>query len=329
MAEQREPGEPQQPDDERADKSEEQDERKPEPRDAQHEPSRRGRDMPAPDPSARIRKRFIIGRDGEEPPLVVTVENGAVASNYAPAELVAKLTERVAVLLKEMGGGVGPMFYAAVPGGSIHLIFGDPDPDEAQATLPMATTAAQAERVAELIDLEGDELFARALQIGRPMRQYDDLAQLVLSEGITLRWTVQGDEPRVLSPARADRQHLRLSAPPELKDRDLTVHGVLYRVITESTREGFLGSVGIHLHSWSTRPPGDKSKTRLIAFYEKRSVEAEIKEGLIGEPVTAKLLIRQPLPGTTIEPERFDLVLDDLEPGPPEDDRMGLFEEIE
>ena len=278
--------------------------------------------MPAPDQSARVKKRFLLGTNDPDPPLVVTVENGAVARNYAPAELIARLTERVALLLKEMGGGVAPMFYAAVPGGSIHLLFGDPDPGDAQGAFPSGATAAQAVRVADLIDLEGDDLFARALQIGRPMKQYQDLTQLVLSEGVTLRWAVEGSEPRVLSPERAELQHLRLSAAPKLQDRSLIVNGVLYRVITESTREGFLGSVGIHLHSWSARPP--RAKERVIALYESVDLERRIREGLVGEPVQAELLVRQPVLGTSIDPEQFVLVLNAIGSGPPENDFVAL-----
>jgi hypothetical protein len=155
------------------------------------------------------------------------------------------------------------------------------------------------------------------------MRQYNQLAQVVQNEGITLKWEVRGQPARVLTADRAHRQHTRLSKPPPTQDRPLVVNGVLYRVITESTREGFLGSVGIHLHSWSARPPSDGSKARVIAFYEKPEVEDSIKEGLVGEPVEATLLVRQPVPMTSIDPERFDLVLDDLALGPPEDEILG------
>jgi hypothetical protein len=286
--------------------------------------------IPPEDLEAReVGKRFLIDRSGRDAPLVVTVRDGPVAQRYAPAELVAKLTERVAVLLKEMGGGVSPMFFAAIPGASIHLVFGDPDPLDPQGQLAVEITSVQAERVAELMDLEGDQLFQRALQIGSPVRQYNELTQLVQSEGITLAWAVRDRKPRVLAPDLAERQHSRLSAPTKTQDRGLVLNGTLYRVITESTREGFLGSVGIHLHSWSARPPGDRAKTRVIAFYEKPAVEEKIKAGLVGEPVRAELLIRQPIPGTSIDPERFDLVLDDLRSGPPEDEILGpgLFDD--
>jgi hypothetical protein len=82
---------------------------------------------------------------------------------------------------------------------------------------------------------------------------------------------------------------------------------------------------------WSGRPPGDRSKQRLIAFYEDPAVEQRIKAGLVGESVEAHLLIRQPVPGASIEPERFDLILADLGRGPPGDALLGpgFFDEEE
>jgi hypothetical protein len=282
--------------------------------------------IPEPEPEASQRKRFIV-RGPDDAPLVVTVADGPVTKRYAPAELVAKLTTHVALLLREMGGGFAPMLYAAAPGRSIRLYFGDPDPLEDQERLAVEFTAVYAERVADLIDAEGDQFFRRALLIGTPMKHYNDLTQVVTSEGVTLTWAVLGQPPRVLPPDRAERQHERLSAPPETVDRSLVVNGVLYRVITESTREGFLGSVGIHLHSWSAKLPNDPKRRRLIARYEKRDVAETIKRGLVGEPVRAHLLLRTPAPGSSIDPNRVDLILDDLEEGPPEDSRVSFFDE--
>jgi hypothetical protein len=120
--------------------------------------------------------------------------------------------------------------------------------------------------------------------------------------------------------------HTRLSAPPDTQDRPLTVNGVLYRVITESTtRQDYLGSVGIHLHEWSARPPRASRKQRIIALYEDPEMATLIKAGLIGEPVKATLQIRHAVPGTSIDPDRFDLVLSDIESGPPEGELTGSF----
>jgi hypothetical protein len=183
----------------------------------------------------------------------------------------------------------------------------------------------EAKRVAEIIPLEGDDLFARALLIGAPMAQYGELTHVVQSEGVTLTWAVRDEEPRVLDPDRARRQYTRLSAPPKTMDRPLTVNGVLYRVITESTREGCRGSVGLHLHQWSARPPGESKgkRPRIIALYESVEIENRIKDGLVGESVEARLVIRQPVPGTSIDPDRYDLVVVNIAQGPTEDSILG------
>jgi len=270
-----------------------------------------------------------VWKDGVAP-LAVTLTEGPVEAGYAPAELVARLAEQIALLLKDLGGGIGPMLYAVAPG-SMTLFFGDPDPVNEQAQLAINRTATHAGRVAELIELDGDALYARALEIGAPARQYAALTQLVGTEDVTLRWAVQEQEPRTLTSDRAAEQHKRLSEPGETKDRSLRVHGVLYRVITEPTVQGYTGSVGIHLHSWSSRPPGDHRSRKLIARYESSAVEDQIKAGLVGEPVEARLTVREPVPGASLEPERFQLVVDDLIPGPPEDSILGsgLLDEAE
>ena len=282
--------------------------------------------IPDHDPEAsESGKRFMSADDG---PLKVVVDGGDVASQYAPADLIAKIAGGVSATLKAFGGGFTPMLYRVAPGHSMTLHFGDPHPLEAQATLPVEITLSQAQRVGQLIDLEGDEFFHRALLIGEPMRHYSELAQVVQSEGVKLSWEVRGEDPHVLTTARAQRHHTRLSAPPTTQDRPLIVNGVLYRVITESTREGYAGSVGIHLHEWSARPPRAKPRQRIIALYEDRDIEAEIKKGLIGEPVEALLLVRHAVPGTTIEPEKFDLVLSVIDHGDPEGELTGsMFDE--
>lgn len=256
---------------------------------------------------------------------MVTISDGLVTERYAPAELIGKLAEKIAALLKSMGGGFSPMLYGATSGASMTLIFGDPDPATVQGLLPVEFTLSEAVRVAELITLEGDELFGRALLIGPPIAQYSELAHTVQTEGVTLAWVVRDQEPRILDPDRARRQYNRLSASPKTRDRPLTVNGVLYRVITESTRDGYRGSVGLRLHEWSARPPGvSKGKRpRVIALYESKEIENQIKQGLVGESVEARLVIRQPVPGTSIDPEQYDLVLIDISEGPAEDSVLG------
>lgn len=281
--------------------------------------------IPPTDPTAHeAGKLFLVGTSGRPVSLVVTVRDGLIAKDYAPAELIAKLQTRIATLLKGFGGGFEPMFFGATSGASMKLYFGDPDPLDAQAQLAVEFTLAEAQRVAELIPLEGDDLFSRALLIGPAAAQYSELAHIVQSEGVTLIWYARNDEPRELRPDHARAQHARLSQPPRTVDRPQTVNGVLYRVITESTRDGYLGSVGLHLHSWSAKPPGSTSKRpRVIALYESPEVESQIKAGLVGESVEAGLVIRLPVPGSTFEPERFDLVLERIGSGPTEESALG------
>lgn len=57
--------------------------------------------------------------------------------------------------------------------------------------------------------------------------------------------------------------------------------------------------------------------------YETREIEDQIKVGLIGEPVEARLMIRQPVPGTSIEFDRYDLVLMEIKRGPTEESILG------
>jgi hypothetical protein len=215
------------------------------------------------------------------------------------------------------------MLYGAEAGASMRLIFGDADPFYLQERLPIENTVTQGGRIATLMDLEGDALWAQAVHVGPPMRQYTELAQLVQSEGVTLAWSVREDEERIWTPDRARSQHARLTAPVKTRDRQLTVNGTLYRVITESTREGFRGSVGIHLHSWSPRPPRVKRRAHMLAYYENEEIENRIREGLVGNSVEAGLLIRHALPGGSIEPETFAVIVDKLRLGPPENPLLG------
>jgi hypothetical protein len=287
--------------------------------------------IPPSDPRDRESMRFVVATDRlSEVPLTVTVDQGRVAKSYAPADLIAALTDKVQALLRDVGGGFPSMFYGALATQSMTLFFGDPRPEEQQGQLPVEVTLSHARRIAELIDLEDQELFARALEIGLPAQRYTDLAQFVESEGVTLRWTPRGDATRVLSPERASRQHARLIAEPPHDERSVVVNGVLYRVIADR-KDSYLGTVGIRLHSWSLRPPARHGVQRrsIIAPYEERSVEEAIKQGLIGESVQAEILIRQPVFGLSIDPEHVELLVASVAVGPTEESRLGMrFDEL-
>jgi hypothetical protein len=286
--------------------------------------------IPDHDPEAsEVGQRYM---SPDDPPLKVTVDGGNVTKRYAPGDLIGRMVNSVTDTIKAFGGGHTPMIFRVAPGHSMTLIFGDPDVDEdEQATLRVEITRIQAQRVAELLELEGEDFFRRALVVGASMRVYRELAHVVQNEGIRMRWEVRGEEPRTLSPERAQRQHALLSVPPQTQDRPLTVNGVLYRVLTElTTRDDYLGSVGIHLHGWSARPPRVGRNQRVIAYYEDPELEDVIKAGLIGESVEAKLKIRQPRPGTSIDPERFELVLSEIKNGPPEGElTASMFEDFD
>lgn len=280
--------------------------------------------IPADDPADHeTGKRFMSALDGAA--LIVTVSEGDVTKNYAPGELVAKLAKTVSELLRDVGGGFTPMLYAALPGNSMRLYFGDPQPEEAQGRLPMDVVLGHAQRVAELIDLNEDDLFDSAVRLGAPAQRYAELAHLVENEGVVLEWKPRDDKPHKLSPRRASQQFERLSKEPPTSDRVLTINGVLYRVIAEP-HEGRLGSLGIRLHDWSAKPPSRHRRgMKVLASYGARQVEEAIKnDGLIGEPVEARLIIRQPQPGTSIDPGRVELVVDKIASGPDEKSRLGM-----
>jgi hypothetical protein len=56
---------------------------------------------------------------------------------------------------------------------------------------------------------------------------------------------------------------------------------------------------------------------------QRQHARLSAKDRLNCESVEARLLIRQPVPGTSIDPDRVDLILDDIERGPPEDAIFG------
>ena len=283
--------------------------------------------IPKSDPKAREKgKRYIV----PDAPLKVTVDGGEVAEGYAPGALMARMIGGVSATLKAIGGGFTPMTYAIVPSQSMTIYFGDPDPTGEQAILPVEFTLSNAQLVAELLELEGEDFLRRALLIGLPMRHYRDLAHDVQREGVRLQWDVRGQSPRLLTTERAYQHYTLLNERPQMQDRPITVNGTLYRVITEIDREPYLGSVGIHLYKWSIRPPRVRPKGRIIAYYEDRDVGDAIKQGLIGDPVQARLFIRHPIPGTSIEASRYHLVLKELAGGPPEAERTAsIFSQID
>jgi hypothetical protein len=282
--------------------------------------------IPPPDPKAREEGKVFATAKGPDVPLVVTVSDGSVTKRYAPAELISKVAHAVNSVVKDMAGtGYDAMLFAAQPGNSMRLYFGDPEMlASGSHQIHISFVFEQSIRVASLIELEDDEFFERAVQIGSPAAKYGELAKLVHTERITLKWQPRGERPRVLTPGRAGRQYTRLARPGEPVSHPLTVNGTLYRVIAEPSSRGGLGTVGLRLHSWSALPPKAKKGGRVTGVvYEEPEVEAKIKAGLLGESVQAKLWIRTFQIGTTVDPEGFELVLGDIAAGPGEDARVG------
>lgn len=274
--------------------------------------------IPAPDPAARESGKSFMKADepalakADEAPLSVTMAEGEVTKTSAPPSLTFEIGKQVSQLIKTMRNGVVPPFLGAHATASMTLMFGDPQPEGPQQELHTSATEAQAAVIAEIIDLEGDELFESAFQVGPPMQHYIELLRLIENNGIRLTWAARNHTPRELSPAKAHKQHERLTEPPEMRERAMTVQGTLYRVQTETSNEEFEGAVGIVLHKDSAVPPGTKTPKRYPILYADPGLEGKIKNGLVGEYVEADLVIREPVHGTVITPEPIHPILVDI-----------------
>lgn len=283
--------------------------------------------IPEPD-SIQDEKRFIVENDDEfGPNLRVTVSGGLIEKAYGPAELLGRLVERMATAISAMSGSP-TMLYGAMAGNSMTLIFGDPAPSGEQAQIPLRQTLSAAHQIAELITLEDDALFQRAVELGgRRIRPYDELAKLVASDGLTLDWHPLDADSVRLSPERAAQQRKRFAEPPEMREWTLAVNGLLYGVLTEAPAKE--GSIRIRPHEWSNLPPGASKKGMLRIHYEGPELSAKIKEGLIGEPVEAIVRVMQPRPGSAIDADQMELSLADIYQGPTEASAYGTpVEEI-
>jgi hypothetical protein len=276
--------------------------------------------LPPHDPDAHETKRFYTALR-QRASLVVTLTGGAVAKQYAPALLVSRFSQAVDLLVRDVGGGVGPMLYGVVPGNSMELLFGDPLIDSPQGQLPLGAVREHAMRIANLMESDDpDALFQQALRLGPPAKRYADLARLVESEGVTLTWTPSDSKPVELTPIRAEAHVFALTREPLLSERTKHAHGILYRVFAEP-KDDHLGTVGIRLFKWSSRPTG---RNRLLATYESPEVGYAIKDGLIGEPVEVTLLIREAMPGTSLEVGPRTPVVVDIRRADDDDTRLGI-----
>lgn len=285
------------------------------------EPAELSPRLPKPDPELD-EKRFIVADDPNGGAnLHVTVSGGLIEKGYGPAELLGRFVERTATAISAMSGSP-TMLFGATPGNSMTLLFGDPAPSGEQSQIPLKQTLSAAHQIAELIELEGDALFQRAIELGgRRVRPYDELARLVASDGLTLDWHPLDIQPVRLSPDQADRQRKRFAEPPEMREWSLTVNGLLYGVLTEAPAKE--GSIRIRPFSWSTLPPRASKKAMLRVHYEGPDLSAKIKDGLIGESVEAIVRVRQPRPGHAIDSDHMELSLADIYKGPTESSAFG------
>ncbi len=285
---------------------------------------------PRPDPKKLDDIEFAVKTLWTQSPLVVTIADGPITSDYGPAELIGRLAERIAALIRDVAG-TPTMLYGIAPGNSMTMFFGDPRPSDRQEQLEFEVTLDAAKRVAELVEANEDDFVARAIAIGAPMSRYDDLVQLVQGEGFKLQWQPRAQPARVLTPQRAGEQHVRLQTPPETNDWEAEVNGILYRVIAEPGEEK--GTAGIRRFKWSPAPVGVR-RGKVIASADHELLDRALDQGLFGNPVKAVLRIRKGVLGMTIDPDYIDLEWISIGPGPGENSGLGrpiedLLDELE
>lgn len=274
--------------------------------------------LPSPDELAEDIE-FSVGRLSQESPLAVTVANGPIGKSFAPADLIGKLAAGIAALVKDVAGSE-TMLYGVAPGNSMTLFFGDPKQVDAQAELPLGATQAAAERIADFVETVDAAFDARARAVGAPMRRYDEIARLVISEGLTLDWQPRNGAARRLTPEIASEQHGRLKRPPEMVEWEIPVNGYLYRLIAEPGATS--GAAGIHRFAWSDAPKD--FGPRVIAKAGMGILDAALEEGLFRKPVKARLLIRRPKPGQIAALDQGGKEWLSIEPGEPESSAYGM-----
>jgi hypothetical protein len=255
-----------------------------------------GQGWPELDPQALKDKQYMKAGGVEGGQVAVTASDGPVGRRGIPSDLFAKLVEQVGHALQNVGNMVAqPLVLDASTTRSMTIVFGDTSIDGAQTELPYPATLNSGLRIAQLISLEGDELFARAVEIGPRMASYVELAKLVQSEGIALDWEVAARTVRLESEKAAD-QYLRLSEPPEVRHRSLGIDGLLYRVIYEGPGRG---RVGIKLSKHSPLPPRRRGHT-VVVQYDDKEIEDLVLHQLIGQPVILGVQVAEYAPMTNV-----------------------------
>jgi hypothetical protein len=267
-----------------------------------------------PKPGQLEDKWYMVGWQ-RQPSLEVTVADSQTKDRGAQAGLVGRLLEKIEELIEQMGGGVKPVLAGALSEHSITILLDDPQAPGPQESLPVEFTLVAATRIQRLIDLDGDDLFAAALEIGPEAMRYVEFVHLVETSGISLTWTPRGQKGSELEANRASQQYARLTVEPALRETEMTLVGLLYRVIADPSK--IEGSIGIKLAKESSRPPWHKGSW-VNAFFVRDMLEEAIKDGLIGEWVEARVRLTEPVPGTGLSTDarRVELVSVSQRPTP-------------
>jgi hypothetical protein len=235
---------------------------------------------------------------------------GSFEGEGAPGDELASLVKQAWLAIKEAGYlAFSPRALAAVPVGSIAVVFGEPPQPPDQLPLRVSPLWEAGKRVADLIPLADDELFRAALKLGKGAQGYIGLVRLAQTAGITIEWEVRGTDARVLTPDRAGIQYENLTRPAELRTHEMPVRGLLYRAIFEERGKG---KAAIHLAKSSAVPPQARGSF-VVMHYNKSDVEDLVLHGLLGKFVKATLRIEEPVPNTAIKPELPPAVLTAIE----------------
>jgi len=271
------------------------------------------RPWPTVEPQAIQGKQFMTATDMPGGQLAVTARDGEVQSNGAPSGLFSQLVSHIGDTIRQMGNlATPPLVVGAHAGKSITIVFGEPLPDDAQIGMPYHAVWRSAETVARLISLDEEQIFDFAIDIGLGATAYADLARVVESEGLTLDWEVKGIPTQRLTADLAARQYQRLSKPAELRERSMTIDGLLYGATYEGKGHG---RARMRLSKGSAQPPRRQGRT-VIVEYESQEIEDQIIHNLIGEPVIATIRVKEPAPRTSVlRPEPPFAIVDSIERG--------------
>lgn len=281
-----------------------------EPEPEPQEPSAEGSPNPQPaeaadpwptfDPDAIGTASFMQAGDVTGGLVAVTGKGGSFAEAGAPGDQLAKLIKTAWEAIKDAGNlAFSPRAIAAVPVGSIAVVFGEPPVPPDQFELPVSPVWEAASRVAQLIPLDDEALFENALKLGQGAQGYVGLARLVQTAGITVEWEVRGAPIRVLTPDRAASQYENLTRPAQFRATEMQVTGLLYRAIFEARSAG---KAAIHLAKGSPVPPQARGSF-VVVRYQTEAVEELVLHNLLGKVVRATLRIEEPLPNTALKPE--------------------------